>query len=163
LGEHDFWAKNRMNMYEEIVHIPLFIYDPRKPGAAGQRRAALTQTTDLAPTFLDFFGVAPAPEMEAHSLLPVVQQDHALREAAASVCGPAARGAGRRGPRARPAPGGAAGGGRAAARAGLAGAGAGGARSAAGGGPGHSHAPLPRSGARRTAAERAPRAAQRQA
>ena len=25
LGEHDFWAKNRMNLYEEIVHIPLFV------------------------------------------------------------------------------------------------------------------------------------------
>jgi arylsulfatase A-like enzyme len=25
LGEHDFWAKNRMNMYEEIAHIPLFV------------------------------------------------------------------------------------------------------------------------------------------
>ncbi len=31
LGEHDFWAKNRMNLYEEIVHIPLFIHDPRRP------------------------------------------------------------------------------------------------------------------------------------
>ena len=81
LGEHDFWAKNRMNMYEEIVHIPLFVADPRQPGATGSRRAALTQTTDLAPTFLDFFGVAPAAEMEAHSLLPVVAEDSRLREA----------------------------------------------------------------------------------
>ena len=31
LGEHDFWAKNRMNLYEEIVHIPLFAHDPRQP------------------------------------------------------------------------------------------------------------------------------------
>ena len=82
LGEHDFWAKNRMNMYEEIVHIPLFVADPRQPGVAGSRRAALTQTTDLAPTFLGFFGVAPAAEMEAHSLLPVVAEDSRLREAA---------------------------------------------------------------------------------
>ncbi|WP_348272229.1 sulfatase [Ensifer sp. Root278] len=56
LGEHDFWAKNRMNMYEEIVHIPLFLHDPRRPGRAGTRRSALTQTIDLAPTFLDLFG-----------------------------------------------------------------------------------------------------------
>ena len=82
LGEHDFWAKNRMNMYQEIVHIPLFVHDPRRLRAAGARRAALTQTTDLAPTFLDLFGVVPAPEMEAHSLLPVLDQDLALREAA---------------------------------------------------------------------------------
>ena len=44
LGEHDFWAKNRMNMYEEIVHIPLFVYDPRRQSRAGSRRRALTQT-----------------------------------------------------------------------------------------------------------------------
>ncbi len=57
LGEHDFWAKNRMNMYQEIVHIPLFVHDPRK-SVAGERRSTLTQTIDLAPTFLDLFGVA---------------------------------------------------------------------------------------------------------
>ena len=33
LGEHDFWAKNRMNLYEEIVHIPLFVHDPRAAAA----------------------------------------------------------------------------------------------------------------------------------
>lgn len=67
LGEHDFWAKNRMNMYEEIVHIPLFIHDPRT-GKAG-RSNRLTQSIDMAPTFLDLFGVAPPPEMEGRSLL----------------------------------------------------------------------------------------------
>lgn len=36
LGEHDWWAKsNHINYYEEIVHTPLFIYDPRsRPRAA---------------------------------------------------------------------------------------------------------------------------------
>ena len=37
LGEHDFWAKNRMNLYEEIAHIPLFVHDPRRP--RGRRSA----------------------------------------------------------------------------------------------------------------------------
>lgn len=67
LGEHDFWAKNRMNMYEEIVHIPLFVHDPRHPrtGRSGQ----LTQSTDIAPTILDFFGIAPPPETQGTSML----------------------------------------------------------------------------------------------
>ena len=39
LGEHDFWAKNRMTMYEEIAHIPLFVHDPRAP-RAGRVEAA---------------------------------------------------------------------------------------------------------------------------
>lgn len=82
LGEHDFWAKNRMNMYEEIVHIPLFVYDPRQPHAAGTRRRALTQTIDLCTTFLDLFGVPPLPEMEGHSLLPLLERDREIRAGA---------------------------------------------------------------------------------
>ncbi|NGO55635.1 sulfatase [Allomesorhizobium camelthorni] len=82
LGEHDFWAKNRMNMYEEIVHIPLFVHDPRRPAGAGVRRSALTQTIDLAPTFLDLFGVPAAAEMQGHSLLPLLRADGSRRRGA---------------------------------------------------------------------------------
>jgi len=67
LGEHDFWAKNRMNMYEEIVHIPLFIHDPRNPGSG--RIGRLTQSIDVGPTFLDLYGVTPPPETGGSSLL----------------------------------------------------------------------------------------------
>jgi arylsulfatase A-like enzyme len=70
LGEHDFWAKNRMNLYEEIVHIPLFAHDPRRP-RGGERVSALTQAIDIAPTVLDLFGVALPREMEGHNLLPM--------------------------------------------------------------------------------------------
>jgi arylsulfatase A-like enzyme len=69
LGEHDFWAKNRMNLYEEIVHIPMFAHDPRRP-RRGERERALTQVIDLAPSILDLFGVAVPPEMEGHNILP---------------------------------------------------------------------------------------------
>ena len=51
-------------------HIPLFVHDPRRAHGSGARIGALTQTIDLAATFLDFFGVPPAPEMEGRSLLP---------------------------------------------------------------------------------------------
>ncbi|HEV7275987.1 MAG TPA: sulfatase [Devosiaceae bacterium] len=81
LGEHDFWAKNRMNMYEEIVHIPLFVHDPRAPELAGTRSVALTQSLDLARTFLDIYGVPPQPEMEGHSLL-AMRQGEQLRQGA---------------------------------------------------------------------------------
>jgi arylsulfatase A-like enzyme len=64
LGEHDFWAKNRMNLYREVEHIPLLVHDPRAPAKPGESCDALTQTTDLAATFLDLFGVAPTPLME---------------------------------------------------------------------------------------------------
>lgn len=80
LGEHDFWAKNRMNMYEEIAHIPLFVHDPRRP-AGGRRVSELTQTPDLAATFLDLHGADPEPEMRSHSVLPLIDGDKGQREA----------------------------------------------------------------------------------
>jgi arylsulfatase A-like enzyme len=82
LGEHDFWAKNRMNMYEEIVHIPLFIHHPAAAGEAGARRSALTQTIDFAPTFVDLFGAKRPPEMQGISLLTSLEVDTTPRKAA---------------------------------------------------------------------------------
>ncbi|MCB1493240.1 MAG: sulfatase [Rhodobiaceae bacterium] len=81
LGEHDFWAKNRMNMYEEIVHIPLFVHDPRAPELAGSRSDSLTQTLDVAKTFLDLYGVTPPAEMEGFSLMSM-RRGEQRREAA---------------------------------------------------------------------------------
>lgn len=75
LGEHDFWAKNRMTMYAELAHIPLFFHDPRKPGG-GSRTDALSQTPDLAATLYDLFSAAAPSTCEALSLA-------ALRDGAA--------------------------------------------------------------------------------
>jgi arylsulfatase A-like enzyme len=82
LGEHDFWAKNRSHLYEELARIPLFVHHPGFTAAAGTRRRALTQTIDLAPTFLGMFGASPPPEMQGHSLLPLLARDEAVRAAA---------------------------------------------------------------------------------
>ncbi|MCE2879077.1 MAG: sulfatase [Comamonadaceae bacterium] len=46
LAEHDWWGKNRMPFFNEIAHIPLVIAHPAFAAQAGQRRQALTQTTD---------------------------------------------------------------------------------------------------------------------
>ncbi|HYF21468.1 MAG TPA: sulfatase [Ramlibacter sp.] len=72
LGEHDWWAKVRMPVYQEVAHIPLFIHSPAHASAAGTRHGALTQTPDLMPTFLDWFGIAPPPEVQGRSLLPLL-------------------------------------------------------------------------------------------
>jgi Sulfatase len=82
LGEHEWWAKNRMNMYEEVAHTPLFVCHPDFRDKAGERRSALTQNIDLMATFLDMFGVEPPSEVQGRSLLPVMAQDQELREAA---------------------------------------------------------------------------------
>lgn len=82
LGEHDWWAKNRMPCYEEIVHIPLFVHHPDHAAEAGTRRSSLTQTMDLMPTFLDFHGAEIPEDVIAKSLLPVLRNDAPVRHAA---------------------------------------------------------------------------------
>jgi len=82
LGEHDWWAKNRMPLYEEISHIPLFVYHPDHKDKAGERRQSLTQTIDLMPTFCDLFGDEIPAEVEGHSLLPLLENDTSARSAA---------------------------------------------------------------------------------
>jgi arylsulfatase A-like enzyme len=81
LGEHDFWAKNRMTMYEEVAHIPLFVHHPAYAAHAGERRRALTQNMDMAATFVDLFGAERPPEMQAHSLIQHLDGDKPTREA----------------------------------------------------------------------------------
>ncbi len=80
LGEHDGWAKCWMPFYEEIAHTPLFIWDPRC-GKRGERRQSLVQTIDWAPTLLDFFGLAPTPDMLGKPLAATLADDTPVREA----------------------------------------------------------------------------------
>ncbi len=81
LGEHDCWAKCVHPMYNEVAHIPLFVWDPRS-GVTGARREALVQTIDIAPTLLDYFGVDIPADMQGKPLAPVIESDMPLREAA---------------------------------------------------------------------------------
>ena len=69
-------------MYEELAHIPLFIHDPRQPACDGQKRKAITQTIDLAPTLLEFFGVEIPEDMEGRSLTRVIAADEPIRNCA---------------------------------------------------------------------------------
>ena len=81
LGEHGLWAKGYMPPYEELVHTPLFVWDPRC-GQMGVRRKALVQTIDIPATVLSFFDI-PLPEnMIGHDLLPVMEEDAPVREGA---------------------------------------------------------------------------------
>ena len=82
LGEHDWWAKNRMPMYEEISHIPLFVYHPDHKDKAGQRRKSLTQTIDLMPTICEIHGADIPEEVAGKSLLSLLEKDESDREAA---------------------------------------------------------------------------------
>lgn len=80
LGEHDWWAKNNMPLWNEVAHTPLFIWDPRSR-KQGERRSQLVQLIDLPATLLDYFGVARPPEMQGISLGPVIAENAPTRDA----------------------------------------------------------------------------------
>ncbi|SNS85225.1 sulfatase [Tropicimonas sediminicola] len=73
LGEHEWWGKNKMPYYEEISHIPLLVWHPECADMGGERRRAVTQTPDLAATFLDLFGLPTPDEATGQSLLPALR------------------------------------------------------------------------------------------
>jgi len=80
LGEHDYFGKGYMPFYNEIAWMPLFVWDPRAR-KAGERRQALVQTIDIAPTLLEFFGAELPRCMQGVSLRGTIADDTPVREA----------------------------------------------------------------------------------
>lgn len=81
MGEHDWWAKVVTPFFQEIAHIPFWAYDPRHAEQGGQRRSALAQTIDLAPTILSYFDIPLTNDMQGHSLEQRIVDDTQVREA----------------------------------------------------------------------------------
>ena len=81
LGEHGYWAKNYMQPFEEIVHTPLFVWDPRCE-KRGVRRRSLVQTVDIPATVLSFFGQPHPKDMQGRDILPVMRDDSPVRDGA---------------------------------------------------------------------------------
>ncbi len=79
LGEHDWWGKCAMPFYEEIAHIPLFVWDPRS-AIANERRDALVSTIDLAPTLLELFQVPIPSDMQGRSLKDVIRSNARIHD-----------------------------------------------------------------------------------
>ncbi|MCY1714446.1 sulfatase [Caproiciproducens galactitolivorans] len=81
LSEHDCWAKCVHPFYNEIAHIPLFIWDPRSM-AGGVRRSSLVQGIDLPATILDFFHLPIPADMQGKPLKDTIENDRPVRQAA---------------------------------------------------------------------------------
>ena len=79
LGEHDYWMKNAMPVYNEIARIPLIVHLPGSR-RAGSRVSSLTQSTDLMPTILDWFGQENPPYLHGTSLRPALEGDTAVHD-----------------------------------------------------------------------------------
>ncbi len=80
LGEHDWWAKIRQPFFEEIIHTPLFIWDPRSK-KQNERRTSLVQTIDLPATLLEFFDVPRPDTMFGQPLRDVINNDTPVHQA----------------------------------------------------------------------------------
>ena len=79
LGEHEWWGKNIMPLYNEVANIPCFIWHPQC-GGAGESRQSLAQTIDLPATLLDYFGLDQPADMQGRSLLPTLLDDTPVRD-----------------------------------------------------------------------------------
>ncbi len=84
-GEHGYIKKANPGLHEELVHIPLIIRHPEGLGA-GRRIDALTQTTEIMPTILDFLNQKIPRKVHGRSLLPLMAGEvNAIRDYA--YCG----------------------------------------------------------------------------
>ncbi|MDD3809060.1 MAG: sulfatase [Erysipelotrichaceae bacterium] len=77
LGEHDFLGKNFPPMYDEVIHTPFFLH---LPGLSTKEYGHLAQTTDIAPTLLDFFGLDIPDCVTGKSLVKAVRENEPIHE-----------------------------------------------------------------------------------
>ena len=78
----DYLLGGKELLYDVSLRVPMIVLDPQAPvEARGQTRAELVLNLDIAPTVLDWAGVAPPPAMQGRSLVPLVRgQKPAWRE-----------------------------------------------------------------------------------
>lgn len=79
LGEHGWWSKIVMPCYDEIAHIPLFIYDPRFE-CGHQVREEIVQTIDIPATLLEFFGVPLPADMQGKPIRNIIEKKEEIRK-----------------------------------------------------------------------------------
>lgn len=79
LGEHGWWSKVVMPVYDEICRTPLFVHDPRFQ-SDGQRRDQLAQLIDIPATLLEFFGLPLPADMQGRPLRAVIEENKQIRE-----------------------------------------------------------------------------------
>ncbi|MBT3381723.1 MAG: sulfatase-like hydrolase/transferase [Lentisphaerae bacterium] len=72
LGEHQYWAKNYMFVYNELAHTPMIVC---APGIAPGRRQGLTATIDLMPTLMDLHGADLPTHVQGKSFGPLIEDD----------------------------------------------------------------------------------------
>ena len=82
LGEHDWWSKNRMPVFDEISRIPLMVYHPEFKNQSGTRRKSLTQTIDIMPTIMELHNHSIPEDVSGNSIMPLFAKDTPIRSSA---------------------------------------------------------------------------------
>jgi len=77
LGEHGSFGKG--NFTEAVIHSPFIVTLPEGQPCQSEI-SGLVETMDLAPTILDYAGLAIPPEMQATSLRPMLEHGEGGRE-----------------------------------------------------------------------------------
>ncbi|MCI5773013.1 MAG: sulfatase [Erysipelotrichaceae bacterium] len=80
MGEHEWWGKNVMPSYNEIVHLPFYYYDPRIPNMHGEVDM-LAQTIDIPATLLNYFKVEKPSTMLGEDLYQAIVENKDIHEA----------------------------------------------------------------------------------
>ena len=81
LGEHEWCGKNVQPFYNEIVHLPFYLWNPKQK-VKKERRSGLVQTIDIAPTLLEYFEVEIPEIMQGKPLQKVLEVDQSLHQEA---------------------------------------------------------------------------------
>ncbi|MEM0653732.1 sulfatase [Klebsiella huaxiensis] len=77
-GEKEWSGKSVMPVYNEIAHVPFFIWDPHSQ-RANESHNTLAQMHDVAVTLLDAFGIEKTPQMTGQSLLPALAHNTTIK------------------------------------------------------------------------------------
>ncbi|MFI3170041.1 MAG: sulfatase-like hydrolase/transferase [Faecalibacterium sp.] len=73
LGEHGIWEKQKF--FEASVRVPLIIRAPKARGANAVHKNV--NTTDLYATLCDYVGIPTPPDLDSHSLAPLMADANA--------------------------------------------------------------------------------------
>ncbi|MDZ8201215.1 sulfatase [Microbacterium sp. SSW1-59] len=79
LGERGWWGKNVQPWYDENIHTPLFVWDPRT-ARTGESVDHLVQTVDFGPTLLEYFGIERPSDMQGIPMGPTLAATAPARE-----------------------------------------------------------------------------------
>jgi N-acetylglucosamine-6-sulfatase len=80
LGQHRL-TPGKLTAYDPDVRVPLIVTGPGVP--AGRTVDAMTENTDLCPTFAELAGAPAPPSADGRSLVPLLRDDPASRAVAA--------------------------------------------------------------------------------